>query len=118
MHDGDDDDLDDLEPVVLPIDGTLDLHAFKPAEVRTLVPDYLEECRQLGILRVRIVHGKGTGALRRTVHALLGRLDMVAGFRLADETAGSWGATLVVLRPEGPSVQPDPVRPPDGAPAT
>jgi Mismatch repair ATPase (MutS family) len=86
------------EPVVLPIDGTLDLHAFHPADIRTLVPDYLEECRRCGILQVRIIHGKGTGALRRTVHALLTRLDMVAEFRLADETGGSWGATLVVLR--------------------
>jgi len=97
--------VDDLEqePVPMPIDGTLDLHAFNPAEIKTLVPDYLEECRQRGILRVRIVHGKGTGTLRRTVHALLGRLEMVAGFRLADETSGSWGATLVVLRGQEPS---------------
>ena len=95
----------DLEPVPLPIDGTLDLHAFHPADIKTLVPDYLEECRQLGILQVRIVHGKGTGTLRRSVHSLLGRLDMVAGFRLADETGGSWGATLVALRPKAPSAR-------------
>ncbi|WP_028318018.1 Smr/MutS family protein [Desulfobulbus elongatus] len=92
--------MDELEPVALPIDGTLDLHAFRPADIKTLVPDYLEECRRHGIFQVRIIHGKGTGTLRRTVHALLGRLDMVAGFRLADETGGSWGATLVTLREE------------------
>ena len=93
---------DDLEPVKLPIDGTLDLHAFRPGEVKHLVPDYLEECRTRGILHVRIVHGKGTGALRRTVHSLLDRLDTVAGYRLADESGGSWGATLVDLRPLDP----------------
>ena len=49
-------------------------------------------------LEVRIIHGKGTGALRRTVHALLLRMEMVADFRLGDETSGSWGATLVRLR--------------------
>jgi DNA-nicking Smr family endonuclease len=97
--------VDELEPVPLPIDGTLDLHAFHPADIKTLVPDYLEECQRLGILRVRIVHGKGTGTLRRTVHALLGRLEMVAEFRLADETGGSWGATLVVLRGREPSAR-------------
>jgi len=97
--------VDDLEPVPLPIDGTLDLHAFHPADIKTLVPDYLEECRKLGILQVRIVHGKGTGVLRRTVHALLDRLEMVAGFRLADETSGSWGATLVTLRKDEPSAR-------------
>jgi len=92
--------MDELEPIPLPIDGVLDLHAFRPGEVKTLIPDYLEECRKHGILHVRIVHGKGTGALRRTVHALLDRLEMVAGYRLGDEASGSWGATLVVLRAE------------------
>ena len=94
--------LDDTEPIELPIDGTLDLHAFRPGEVKHLVPDYLEECRARGILHVRIVRGEGTGSLRRTVHTLLDRLDTVAGYRLADERAGSWGATLVDLRPPDP----------------
>jgi DNA-nicking Smr family endonuclease len=86
------------EPVELPIDGTLDLHAFRPADIGTLIPDYLEECRNHGITEVRLVHGKGTGALRRSVHAILDRLDVVQHYRLADETGGSWGATLVALR--------------------
>ena len=89
---------DENPPIELPIDGTLDLHAFRPGEVKHLIPDYLGECRRRGILQVRIVHGKGTGSLRRTVHALLDRLDLVAGYRLGDETSGSWGATLVTLR--------------------
>ena len=92
----------DESTIKLPINGMLDLHAFRPGEVKHLVPDYLEECRARGILHVRIVHGKGTGALRRTVHSLLDRLDTVAGYRLADESAGSWGATLVDLRPPDP----------------
>ena len=90
---------DDPAPVDLPIDGTLDLHAFQPAEVKELVTDYLAACRERGILQVRIVHGKGTGALRQTVLSLLGRLPEVASFRTASEDAGGWGATLVVLRP-------------------
>ncbi|MDA8164439.1 MAG: Smr/MutS family protein [Desulfobacteraceae bacterium] len=89
---------DDLPPVELPIDGTLDLHAFRPQEVKDLIPDYLAACRERGILRVRIVHGKGTGTLRRTVHAILARLPEVASFQLAGEEAGSWGATLVDLK--------------------
>ena len=90
------------EPVHLPINGTLDLHTFRPAEIKYLIPDYLNECRQAGIFHVRIIHGKGTGTLRRTVHAILGRLDYVAGFRLAGEDGGSWGATLVDLREAEP----------------
>ncbi len=94
--------MDTNEPVILPIDGTLDLHCFRPAEVKDLVPDYLQECRKLGIFQVRIIHGKGTGTLRRTVHAVLGRLNYVTGFKIAGEDGGSWGATLVDLRAEGP----------------
>lgn len=90
---------DPLPPVQLPIDGVLDLHAFSPKDLKTLVPDYLHECRQRGILEVRIIHGKGSGTLRRTVHALLERMAMVAGFRLGDERCGGWGTTLVRLRP-------------------
>ena len=83
----------------LPIDGILDLHTFSPREVKDLVPEYLAECRRRGILEVRIIHGKGIGALRRQVHAIVGRLPEVDSFRLADESAGGWGATLVTLRP-------------------
>lgn len=86
------------EPIEVPVDGTLDLHAFKPSDIKFLVPDYLEECRRAGIYQVRIIHGKGIGNLRRTVHAILGRLDSVASFKLAGEGGGSWGATLVTLR--------------------
>jgi DNA-nicking Smr family endonuclease len=88
-----------FDPIELPIDGTLDLHTFHPREVKDLVPDYLAECRARGIYDVRIVHGKGTGVLRRTVHAVLARLPEVASFKLATEEAGGWGATLVTLHP-------------------
>lgn len=93
----------DPDPVELPIDGTLDLHHFHPRDVGTLVPDYLQECRDRHILRVRIVHGKGIGALRTRVHSILERMPEVASFRLAGEDAGSWGATLVELHPADPS---------------
>jgi DNA-nicking Smr family endonuclease len=90
--------MSDIPPIEIPIDGVLDLHAFSPKDIKTLVPDYLEECQRRGVLEVRIIHGKGTGALRRTVHALLSRMEMVAEFRLGDATGGGWGATLVTLR--------------------
>lgn len=86
-------------PVEIPIDGTLDLHTFSPRELGALVPGYLAECRRRGILSVRIVHGKGTGALRRSVHAILDRSPLVAGYRLGGTGEGAWGATLVELKP-------------------
>jgi dsDNA-specific endonuclease/ATPase MutS2 len=86
------------DAVELPINGVLDLHLFRPADVGDLVPEYLAECRKRGILQVRIIHGKGTGALRESVHAILRRMPEVAAFGLAAENAGSWGATLVTLR--------------------
>jgi DNA-nicking Smr family endonuclease len=94
-------DPDEPEPIEVPIDGVLDLHTFHPREVKDLVPEYLRACREAGILEVRVIHGKGTGALRRTVHAVLSRLPEVASYRLADATGGSWGATLVTLKPRG-----------------
>jgi DNA-nicking Smr family endonuclease len=84
--------------VQLPITGELGLHTFHPRDLRELIPAYLEACAARGIFEVRIVHGKGTGTLRTSVHALLQRDSRVASFRLGDETSGSWGATLVTLR--------------------
>ena len=85
-----------------PIDGVLDLHTFQPSDVKDLIPDYLEACRRKGITRVRIIHGKGSGALLRTVHAILGRLPDVESFALAGEDEGGWGATIVRLRQGAP----------------
>ena len=85
-------------PVSLPLDGLLDLHAFSPRDVGELVPAWLEASHAAGLRELRIVHGKGTGALRRTVEALLARHPLVAAFRPAGEEAGGWGATVVTLR--------------------
>jgi DNA-nicking Smr family endonuclease len=87
------------DPVPLPITGELDLHTFRPADLGELIPAYLEECAARGIRELRIIHGKGTGTLRTTVHALLQRSPRVLSFRQGNETSGSWGATLVTLRP-------------------
>jgi len=87
------------EPVQLPIDGVLDLHTFKPREIKDLVPDYLAECQQRGIRQVRIIHGKGIGNLRRTVQAILAQHPEVISFTLDHPQFGGWGATIVHLKP-------------------
>jgi DNA-nicking Smr family endonuclease len=92
-------DSSDEEAVEVPITGELDLHTFRPNEIGSLLPEYFRECRIKGLLSVRVIHGKGSGTLREGVHRLLERLPEVESFRLGDQTSGSWGATLVRLRP-------------------
>jgi hypothetical protein len=86
------------EAAEIAIDGELDLHNFSPKEVAPLVREYIEVCRQRGIRDLRIVHGKGKGVLRRTVHSLLDKHQAVESYRLGGHREGSWGATIVRLR--------------------
>jgi DNA-nicking Smr family endonuclease len=89
------------EPVRIPIEDRIDLHAFRPAETKALVEDYLEEAAQAGLRAVRIVHGRGAGVQRQIVRTVLSRHPRVASFEDAPPEAGGWGATVVVLRPPG-----------------
>ncbi len=86
------------EPIEMPIDGVLDLHTFRPRDVKDLVPDYLDACRERGIFEVRIIHGKGIGHLRQTVHSILSKRTDVALSELDHPQFGGWGATIVNLR--------------------
>ena len=92
--------MDENGPIEQPIDGVLDLHTFQPREVKDLVADYLAACQERGILQVRIIHGKGIGNLRRTVHALLAKNPEVVSYALDHPQFGGWGATVVTLRPK------------------
>ena len=85
--------------VHLPIDGVLDLHTFNPKEVASLVDGYLSACVHKDIYEVRIIHGKGKGVLRRTVHGLLENHPLVLEFKL-DTGPSSWGTTIVHLKPK------------------
>lgn len=83
--------------VTIPIEESIDLHTFQPREVKELLDDYLEAACEKGFREVLIIHGKGTGQLRRRVHALLAKHPLVVSFREADPALGGWGATVAVL---------------------
>ncbi len=90
--------MNDDEPVEIPIEDTLDLHPFRPGEIRDVVEEYLREARARGFRQVRLIHGRGIGVQRANVQSLLGKLDFVEEFHDADPTGGGWGATVVLLR--------------------
>ena len=93
---------DDERALVVPIEDEIDLHTFAPREVASVVREYLAAAAAKGFAEVRVVHGKGVGNLRRTVHAVLATHPAVKSFRLAGETGGSWGATIVQLKTPEP----------------
>jgi dsDNA-specific endonuclease/ATPase MutS2 len=83
----------------------LDLHTFRPEDLGELIPEYLEQCRARGLLEVRIIHGKGIGNVRRSVIAILARLECVEHHAPAGAHFGGSGATVVRLRPAaGPAL--------------
>ncbi len=86
------------DPVELPVDGVLDLHAFSPKDVKDLVPEYIGECLRRGITELRIIHGKGTGTLKAVVLSLLAKDPRVAAYGDAGTGGGGWGATAVRLK--------------------
>jgi DNA-nicking Smr family endonuclease len=88
---------DPPEPVVLPIEDTLDLHAFQPREVKELLDDYLAAAHEKGFREIRIIHGKGSGVLRQRVLSTLKKHPLIVALRQADASGGGWGATVAVF---------------------
>ena len=90
-----------MDPVVVPIDGMLDLHTFAPSELKRLMQDYIDACLESNIYDLRIIHGKGSGVMRTRVRSLLEKDLRVQAFEDASPDAGGWGATLVTLKGRG-----------------
>ena len=90
---------DDAAPdaVPLPIEHTLDLHAFAPRDVPHVVQEYLEAAHAAGLVEVRLVHGRGKGVQRAVVQRVLAGHPCVADYWDAPES--HLGATVVRLQP-------------------
>ena len=89
--------MDDMDPVAIPITDTLDLHPFRPAEVRDVAREYLIEAHAQGLTQVRLIHGRGVGVQRERIRSMLRELEFVLDFEDADPSGGGWGSTVVLL---------------------
>jgi len=89
---------EDDEPIRIPIGDVFDLHTVPPRDVRAVVEEYLIEAHRMGYRALRIIHGRGIGAQREIVRAVLSRAPFVTEFRDAPAEAGGWGATIVTMR--------------------
>ena len=89
---------EDDEPIRIPITDVFDLHTIPPRDVRAVVEEYLIEARGMGYRALRSIHGRGIGAQREMVRAVLSRTPFVREFHDAPAEAGGWGATIVTLR--------------------
>ena len=86
------------DEVIVPIEDSLDLHPFRPRDVRSVVASYLDEAVAAGFAEVRLIHGRGIGVQREIVRALLREHPVVVDFADAPPARGGWGATVVRLR--------------------
>jgi dsDNA-specific endonuclease/ATPase MutS2 len=86
-------------PVVVPTEDSLDLHSFSPADILSVVEEYLVAARAAGLTEVRLIHGRGTGVQKARVQALLAHLPGIVAAREAPADRGGWGATVVRLAP-------------------
>jgi DNA-nicking Smr family endonuclease len=85
-----------MDPVNIPIEDTIDLHSFSPAEVAGLVEEYIYQAQKKGYRDVRIIHGRGIGVQRRMVRSILSRHPQVLRY----QDAPDHGSTSVVLKPD------------------
>ena len=86
------------DPVEIPITDVLDLHPFRPAEVRDVALEYLTAARERGFRQVRLIHGRGIGVQRERIQKLLASLDWIEAFHDADPSGGGWGSTVVLIK--------------------
>ena len=86
----------DDDPLRIPIESALDLHAFAPRDIPSVVEDYLNEAHAAGLREVRLIHGRGRGVQRATVQQVLERHALVIEF--FDDALSHLGATIAILK--------------------
>ena len=84
------------DPIHIPVENEIDLHAFAPADITSVVEEYVEAAAAAGLREVRLIHGRGRGVQRGMVQSALDRHPRVVEFW--DDTASHLGATIARLR--------------------
>src|SRR6185503_6534039 len=97
------DEVDDQDPVVLPIEDALDLHAFAPRDIPSVVEEYLGEAARRGFTEVRLIHGLGRGVHRAIIHGLLPRHPLVFQSLTPPAERGGRGPPAPLPRPRQPT---------------
>jgi DNA-nicking Smr family endonuclease len=85
------------DPLRIPIEAEIDLHAFAPRDIASVVEEYVNEAHATGLREVRLVHGRGVGVQRGIVQQALDRHPLVESF--ADDPRAHLGATIATLKP-------------------
>lgn len=80
----------------VPIEDALDLHAFAPRDIRSVVDEYVTAAHAAGFREVRLIHGRGKGVQRGIVQQTLEQHPLVDEFWDASES--HLGATVARLR--------------------
>lgn len=88
--------MDDVHRV--PIEDSLDLHAFAPRDIASVVEEYINEAHAAGLREVRLIHGRGRGVQRGIVQKVLERHPRVWEF--LDDPLSHLGATIAILNPQ------------------
>lgn len=87
---------DPHEPHQVPIEDAIDLHAFHPRDIPSVVDEYITAAHERGLREVRLIHGRGKGVQRGIVQAVLEKHPLVISFHDAPES--HLGATVAVLQ--------------------
>ncbi len=79
----------------IPIEASIDLHAFQPRDIKNVVEDYIDAAYEAGLREVRLIHGRGKGVQRGIVQHALERHARVSAFY--DAPDAHLGATIAIL---------------------
>jgi dsDNA-specific endonuclease/ATPase MutS2 len=85
----------DSDVHIVPIESALDLHAFRPADIPSVVDEFINSAFEAGLQEVRLIHGRGIGVQRGIVQRVLERHVRVREFY--DAPDAHLGATVAVL---------------------